>query len=103
MRGIILAGGSGHPPLSDHPGRQQAAVTGVRQTDDLLPAVHVDDGRHSRRPGDHHRRDAPAFQRVLGDGAGFGININYACKSVPKAWPRPSSSVPTTSATVRSP
>ena len=39
MRGIILAGGTGHAAAPDHPRRQQAARAGLRQADDLLPAV----------------------------------------------------------------
>ncbi len=51
--GIILAGGSGTPAAPDHPGDQQAARAGLRQADDLLPAVDADAGRDPRRPGHH--------------------------------------------------
>ena len=56
MKGIILAGGSGTPAAPDHPGHQQAAHAGLRQADDLLPALHADDGRHPRGAGHHDAR-----------------------------------------------
>ena len=56
MRGIILAGGDRHPAASDHPRRQQAAAAGLRQADDLLPAVDADAGGDPRHPGHHHAR-----------------------------------------------
>ncbi len=78
MRGIILAGGTGsrlHPITLGH---QQAADPGLRQADDLLPAVHADAGGHPGHPGDHHAARRRAFQRLLGDGSQFGINLTYA-------------------------
>ena len=41
-----------HPALPGHAGRQQAAAAGLRQADDLLPAVHADAGGDPRHP-DH--------------------------------------------------
>ena len=61
MRGNHPGRRLGHAAVSDHHGRQQAAAAGVRQADDLLPAVHADPGRHPRHPGDHHRRRRAGF------------------------------------------
>ena len=104
MRGIILAGGTGtrlHPITL---GDQQAAGAGLRQADDLLPALHADAGRDPRHPGDHHARtSAEQFERLLGDGSQFGINLTYAAAARARTgWPRPSSSARTSSATSRS-
>ncbi len=49
----------GHPALSHQPGDQQAASAGLRQADDILPAVGVDDGRHSG-DFDHFNTSRPA-------------------------------------------
>ena len=43
-----------HPAAPDHPRGQQAAAAGLRQADDLLPAVDADAGRHPRDPDHHH-------------------------------------------------
>ena len=58
----------GDAALSDHPRRQQAAPAGLRQADDLLPAVDADAGRHPRDPPDldarrHRRLRAAAGRR----------------------------------------
>ena len=42
----------GNSPLSSHAGEQQTAASGVRQTDDLLPPLDADVGRHPRGAGD---------------------------------------------------
>ena len=85
MRGIILAGGSGTRLYPITLGVSEAAATRLRQTDDLLSAVHADDGRHPRHSGDHHR---PTTRRhsseLLGDGTAFGINISYAVQDRPE-------------------
>ena len=45
-----------HAAAPDHAGDQQAADAGLRQADDLLPAVDADAGRDPRGPGHHHAR-----------------------------------------------
>ncbi len=43
-----------HPAAPGHACDQQAAAAGLRQADDLLPAVDADAGGHPRDPGHHH-------------------------------------------------
>ena len=43
-----------HAALSGHARRHQAAAAGLRQADDLLPAVDADAGGHPRHPGHLH-------------------------------------------------
>ena len=69
MKGIILAGGSGTRLLPADHRHQQAAAAGLRQADDLLPAVRPHDGRHPRHPDHLHplgpsELRAPAARRV---------------------------------------
>ena len=47
MKGIILAGGAGTAPLSADAHHQQTTAAGLRQTDDLLPALDAHAGGHS--------------------------------------------------------
>ena len=51
--------GQRYPVASDHPGGVQAAAAGLRQADDLLPAVGAVPGRHPGDP-DHLHPDRPA-------------------------------------------
>jgi glucose-1-phosphate thymidylyltransferase len=84
MRGIILAGGSGtrlYPitmgvskqllPVYDKPmiyyPLSTLMMAGIRDIQVITTA-----------------NDAPAFQRVLGDGTAFGINLNYAVQDRPE-------------------
>jgi hypothetical protein len=48
------------PP--DHAGGEQAARPGLRQADDLLPAVHAAPGRHHRGPRHHDTPRGPAVR-----------------------------------------
>ena len=83
MRGIILAGGTGSAAAPDHPGRQQAAGAGLRQADDLLPAVDADAGGIRDILVITTPHEAEQFQRLLGDGSQFGISITYAVQPSP--------------------
>lgn len=49
-KGLILAGGLQHPFAPGYAGDQQAAATGLRQTDDLLPTQHPHAGGYVRHP-----------------------------------------------------
>ena len=89
------------PALPDHPGRQQAAHAGLRQADDLLPALDADDGRRPRGPGHHHPGDPAAFRALLGDGSGSGCASSTPSSRARRGWPRPSSSARTSSTASR--
>ena len=100
MRGIILAGGTGsrlHPITL---GGQQAADAGLRQADDLLPAVDADAGRDPRHPGHHHAARGGAVRAAARRRLAVrGLDHLRRSSRAPTGSPRPSSSARTTSAT----
>ena len=51
-----------HAAVPGHAGRVQAAAAGLRQADDLLPAVDADAGRHPRHPADLDARGHAALR-----------------------------------------
>ena len=72
-----------HPPVPAHHRHQQAAAAGLRQADDLLPAVRPHDGRHPRHPdhldpGGPSELRAPAARRVR-----LRRNLSYAVQPSP--------------------
>src|SRR3954470_14278704 len=52
----------GDPPLPDHPGHQQTTAAGLRQADDLLPALDLDAGGYPRDPPDLDPRGYRQFR-----------------------------------------
>ena len=75
------------PAASDHPGGKQAAAARLRQTDDLLPAQHADAGGSPDVLIISTPHDQPSFERLLGDGSRWGMEINYAVGQ--SRWPGP--------------
>ena len=64
-----------HAAVSADARRQQAAAAGLRQADDLLPAVDADAGGHPRHPGHLHAAGQDGFRRLLGDGSEWGLHV----------------------------
>ena len=84
MRGIILAGGSGTRlyPITMGVSKQLLPVYDKPMVYYPLSTLMMAGIRDIQVITTAH--DAPAFQRVLGDGAAFGINISYAVQDRPE-------------------
>jgi hypothetical protein len=70
----------------------EAAAAGVRQADDLLPAVHADARRHPRHPADLDTGGHAALPGAAGDGAKWGSTSRTRCSRRPTVSRRRSSS-----------
>lgn len=83
MRGIILAGGSGTRlhPITNGVSKQLLPVYDKPQIYYPLSTLIMAGLRDIQVITTAH--DAPGFQRLLGDGAAFGINITYAAQDEP--------------------
>ena len=72
-----------HAALSCDACRQQAASAGLRQTDGLLSAVGPDAGRHPRPDCYLDAEHLPFYQRLLGNGSTWGIQLDYVVQEKP--------------------
>ena len=88
-----------HAAVSGDPVGQQAAAAGLRQADDLLPAVDADAGGHPRHPGHLHAAGPARVRAAAGrrERSG-GSRLSYAVQPRPTGWRRRSSSGATSSA-----
>ena len=64
-----------HPALPDHAGDLEADHAGVRQADDLLPAVHADDGGDPGDPAHHHAAGPGAVPAAAGRRLAVGLPL----------------------------
>ena len=84
------------PP--DHAGHVETAPARLRQTDDLLPTVGADAGRHPGGPGHHNAGGCRGIQETSGRRAEPGACMSSTPSSpVPRAWRSRFSSGPTSS------
>ena len=73
-----------HAAVSADAGRQQAAAAGLRQADDLLPAVDADAGRHPRHPAHLHARTTRrGSSSCWATARSWGLNLRYAVQPTP--------------------
>jgi glucose-1-phosphate thymidylyltransferase len=70
--------------LSRDPRGLQESVTDLRQTDDLLPALHPHVGGIQDILIISGPEDTPRFEQLPGDGGGFDISLQYAVQSRPE-------------------
>jgi dTDP-4-dehydrorhamnose reductase len=85
------------------PGGQQAAAAGLRQADDLLSAVHPDDGGDRRHPDHLHAARHPALRgSCSATAAASGSSFPTPCSPSPRGSPRPSWSARNSSPASRS-
>ena len=74
----------GHPAAPGNPGGVQTVAAGVRQTDDLLPPDHADDGGHPGHPDHLHAGSTRAdLRKCWAMAAQWGINLSYAVQPSP--------------------
>ena len=85
MKGIVLAGGSGHAAASRHAVHLQAAAAGLRQADGVLPAVGADARRHPRHPASSpRRRTCRAFASCSATARSSAFRSRYAEQAQPR-------------------
>ena len=83
MKGIILAGGSGHTSLPTHNGNIKAVTSNLRQANDLLSYVSAYDAGIRDILIISTPQDTPRFKELLGDGHQFGVNLTYEVQPSP--------------------